>query len=89
MEWPEGVSGKAYVEYREKVLHPEGDWALEQASQGSDHSTNLHRVQQVFGQCSQVHGVVLGDRSMQAQDLDSVIPVSSFQLSISCDSVNH
>lgn len=79
MEWPEGVSGKAYVEYREKVLHPEGDWALEQASQGSDHSTNLHRVQQVFGQCSQVHGSIHGsctgpgvrtdpDRSLATED---------------------
>lgn len=34
---------------------------------------------------SQKPGVILGDGASQDQELDSVIPVASFQLSISCD----
>lgn len=44
----------------EKVFHPDGGWALEQAPQGSDHSTKPDRVQGVFGQHSQAHVLIVG-----------------------------
>ena len=60
MKWSEVVLGKVWGGYQENVLHPEGGWALEQAPQGSGHSTKPGRIQEMFGQCSQAHGVILG-----------------------------
>lgn len=44
---------------QEKVFHPEGYWAMEQAPQRSDHSTKRDRVYEAFGQRSQAHGMIL------------------------------
>lgn len=46
--------------YQEKVLHREGGPALEQAAEGSGHSTEPDRVQKVFGQHSRTRGQILG-----------------------------
>ncbi|KAJ7416735.1 hypothetical protein WISP_69232 [Willisornis vidua] len=41
--------GRFSLDIRKKVLHPEGVWALEQALQGSGHSTKPGRVQGAIG----------------------------------------
>lgn len=51
------------------------------------HSTKADRVQEAFGQCSRAHGVTLWDGLVQGQELDLVILVGSFQLSLFCGSV--
>ena len=51
---------------------------------GSGHSTKPDRVQQAFEKYSKARGVNLGDGSVQGQELDSVILVGPFQLSIFC-----
>ncbi|TRZ23812.1 hypothetical protein HGM15179_003283 [Zosterops borbonicus] len=48
------------LDITKRFLHPESVWALEQAPQGSDHSTKPDRVQEAFGQYFQAHGVTLG-----------------------------
>lgn len=59
-EWPEVVPGEVQTANQEQVLYPGGGWALEQAPQGSDHSTKADRAQGVFGQNSQAQGGILG-----------------------------
>lgn len=44
--WMERLEAESGVYYQE-VLHPEGDWALEQASQGSGHNTKPDRVKRL------------------------------------------
>lgn len=41
-------------------LHPVNGWALEGNPQGSSHRTKPDKVQELFGQYSQTHGVTLG-----------------------------
>lgn len=67
------------------VSHPEGGWALEQAPQDSGHSPRSARVQEAFEQCSQTF-VTLGV-SVQDQELDWMILIDPFQLSIVHDSM--
>lgn len=56
------------------------------APQRRSYSTKPDRVQEAFGQCCQTHGVNLGDGPVQDQELNSVVPVGLFQLSIYCNS---
>ena len=82
--------GEVEAGYQEKVFHPEGAWALEQAPQGSGHSTKPERVQEAFGQLSQAHGVTLGvfcaRPAAGLNDPDGPLPTQHIlQL---CDSVN-
>lgn len=64
------------------IVHSEGVWALKQAPQGSEHSTNPVRVQEEFGQLSQTHGVI--PRVVPCRTL--MILVDPFQARIFCDS---
>ncbi|KAJ7417690.1 hypothetical protein WISP_63254 [Willisornis vidua] len=73
---------------RKKVFHSEGGWALEQAPQGSGLSTKHDRVQELFGQCSQAHGVLLGNGPVQDQELDFDDPCESLPAMIFYDSIN-
>ena len=65
-----------------------GGWALEQAHQGSDHSTKPDRVQGVFGQYSQAHGVIIGV-SCAGPGLDLKILEGPFQFSLFGESVKY
>lgn len=71
--------------YQENILHPEGGWALESSPQGSGHSTEPDRTPEVFEQCSQVHGVTLGDVLCSDSSWTLMILVGPFQVRIFCE----
>lgn len=54
------MSAEVEVEHQGKVPHSERGWALERVPQRSGRRTKPNRVQAVFGQCSERHGVILG-----------------------------
>ena len=54
------MTGEVQVGYQEKILHQEGSWAMEQASQGSGHGTKPAGVQYAVGQHSQTHSLFFG-----------------------------
>jgi len=42
--WNEAASGEVQIRHKEKVLHREGGWSLEQVPQSSGHGTKPVRV---------------------------------------------
>lgn len=62
-----------------KFLHQRGGWALEQPHQGSGCSTELPRVQEVSGQCSQTHGLIFWGLSCVEPGVDMMVLKGLFQ----------
>ncbi|RMC06628.1 hypothetical protein DUI87_16066 [Hirundo rustica rustica] len=62
-----------------------GGWALEQAPQGIGRGSKPDRAQEAFEQCSQAHGVILGDGPVEDQESDLMILMGPFELNIFCD----
>lgn len=71
---------------RKKFFHPKGDWALEQGPQGSGHSTRLTNFKKHLYKVPR-HMVWFLWYSVQDQELDLMILMDTFQLSIFYDSV--
>ncbi|KAJ7403377.1 hypothetical protein BTVI_77506 [Pitangus sulphuratus] len=68
--------GKLMLDIRKRffIQSTVGHWN----AQGSGHSTKPARGQEVFGQCSQAHGVMLG--TVQGQELDFSDPCGSLPI---------
>ena len=65
-------------------LFPQEDWA-EQTAQGVGHHNSVDHLRQVYGQLGMVHGVVMGNHSLETGKHD--YPVDLFHYCVGLDSL--